>query len=69
MDNNRVFMEEGTPEATAQYYQPYVGAAAAKYLYGVLCYQEKSTTHGTSGTARFPVAEDGNNTRGARVRK
>ncbi|KAL6734309.1 hypothetical protein Aduo_004865 [Ancylostoma duodenale] len=36
MDNNKVFMEEGTPEATAQYYQPYVGAAAAKYLYGVI---------------------------------
>ncbi|KIH45968.1 hypothetical protein ANCDUO_23982 [Ancylostoma duodenale] len=36
MDNNKVFMEEGTPEATAQYYQLYVGAAAAKYLYGVI---------------------------------
>ncbi|VDL70759.1 unnamed protein product [Nippostrongylus brasiliensis] len=36
IEGNRVFLEEGTPESAGQYYHPYVGAAAAKYLYEVI---------------------------------
>ncbi|EYC06419.1 hypothetical protein Y032_0076g1050 [Ancylostoma ceylanicum] len=57
IDSNRVFIEKGTPEAAAQYYQPHIGAAAAKYLYCVI--RRRAPCIGPARATGYSVAEDG----------